>query len=256
MNIKLTLSTSLLAATLMAGCANEKMPPYGNQDPAPPAAPAAPVEPVVEASQALPIVESPIAENAYSKQEGEREIDAVVIHYASAINWFDPGFQEIVGEEGKARAEELGLTPENLQEHKYDWQLVKAIFEAYKVSSHYMIARDGTIVRLVADNDRAWHAGKSVMPTDGRDGVNNFSIGIELMASHPDDDPTVKTQADAYTEEQYASLNKLIAQLCALHGITSVVGHDEIAPGRKTDPGPLFQWERVRTEDFKPLACE
>lgn len=203
----------------------------------------------------LVIIESPIKEGTYSKVEEPRPIDTVVVHYASAIYWFDPGFQGIVPEEGKAYAESIGLTEENLAEHKYDWQLVKAIFEAYGVSAHYTIARDGTVARLVAENDRAWHAGKSVMPNDGREGVNAFSIGIELMASHPDDDPTVVTFEDAYTEAQYAALNALIADICSRHNITSVVGHDEIAPGRKTDPGPLFQWERVRTADFQPLAC-
>lgn len=202
------------------------------------------------------IVSSPINPECFGQVEGVRSIDTVVVHYASAIYWFDPSFQKILGEEGRAYAESIGLTKENLSEHKYDWQLVKAIFEAYGVSSHYAIARDGTIVQFVPDNDRAYHAGRSTMPTDGRTGVNNFSIGIELMASHPDDDPTVKTLEDAYTEAQYESLNGLIAQLCERHGIDAVVGHDEIAPGRKTDPGPLFQWDRVRTEDYRPAACK
>lgn len=204
----------------------------------------------------LKIIDSPIAETSYGKWEGERKIDTVVVHYTSAIYWFAPSFQAIVGAEGKTYAESIKLTPETLPAHKYDWQLNKAIFEAYKVSSHYMIARDGTVVQLVADNDRAWHAGKSKMPTDGREGVNDFSIGIELLSSHPNDDPTVKTPEDAYTEAQYASLNRLIAKLCAKYGITAVVGHDEIAPDRKTDPGPLFQWDRVRSKDYKPLACK
>ena len=109
-------------------------------------------------------------------------------------------------------------------------------------------------MQFVDDNDRAWHAGRSKMPTDGREGVNDFSIGIELAASHPKDDATVKTAADAYTEAQYDSLSKLIAHLCGKYDISAVVGHDEIAPERKTDPGPLFQWDRVRTKDYKPLA--
>jgi len=209
-----------------------------------------------KAGEKLEIVQSPISEDAYGQVEGEREIDTVVVHYASAIYWFDPSFQEIVGEEGKEYAKSIGLTPENIDEHKYDWRLVKEIFAAYGVSSHYAIARDGTIVQFVPDHDRAYHAGKSTMPTDGRESVNGFSIGIELMASHPDDDPTVKTKEDAYTEAQYASLNDLIAHLCQEHGITAVVGHDEIAPERKTDPGPLFQWDRIRTEDYRAKACQ
>jgi len=203
----------------------------------------------------LTIVESPIAANCFGKSAQERAIDTVAVHYASAIYWFDEDLQTKVPAEGKAYAEKVGLTKENLAKHKYDWPLVKAVFQAYEVSSHYIIARDGTIVRLVADNDVAWHAGKSKMPTHGREKVNSFSIGIELTASHPDDDPTVKTLDDGYTAAQYESLNKLIADLCSWHPITAVVGHDEIAPGRKTDPGPLFQWDKVRTKDYKPLAC-
>lgn len=205
------------------------------------------------AKEPLKIVESPIAENAYTVIKEPRSIDTVVVHFASAIKWFDPAFQEIVSPEGKAYAAQVKLTKENLDEHKYDWELVKPIFEAYKVSSHYMIARDGTIVRLVAENNKAFHAGKSKMPTDGREGVNEFSLGIEMMASHPEDDPKVKTAKDAYTEEQYVALKALIADIQTRHKITAVVGHDEIAPGRKNDPGPLFQWDRVRTKDFKPL---
>ncbi len=202
------------------------------------------------------IVESHIADNCYTKVEEDREIDTVVVHFASAIYWFNESFQEIVGAEGKEYAESINLTPENLADHKYDWQLVKAIFEAYKVSAHYAIARDGTIVQLVPDNDRAWHAGRSVMPNDKREGINDFSIGIELMASHPKDDPTVKTEEDAYTDAQYKSLNKLIQHFCEEHGVQYIVGHDEIAPERKNDPGPLFQWDRVRNDDYSPRACE
>jgi hypothetical protein len=198
------------------------------------------------------IVESPIAANCYTALEEQREIDTVVIHYASAIYWFNSGFQAIVSEEGKAYAETIGLTPQNINEHKYDWRLVKYIFESYKVSAHYIIARDGTIVRLVKDNDRAWHAGQSTMPNDGRERVNNFSVGIELMSSHPAEDSTVVTHADAYTEEQYTSLVSLLKQLCKDHPIRYFVGHDEIAPGRKTDPGPLFQWDRIRNDDYTP----
>ncbi len=227
-----------LSMVQISGCARASQPDVASQSDA---------EPV--------IVESPISSNAYGKWEGQRRIDTVVIHYASAIYWFNEDFQEIVGEDGRAYANSISLTPQNLANHKYDWQLVKAVFEAYGVSSHYAIARDGTIVRFVPDNDRAWHAGRSKMPQDGRTGVNNFSIGIELMASHPDDDPTVKTAEDAYTAAQYESLNKLMAMLCEKHGIEYVVGHDEIAPGRKTDPGPLFQWDRVRTEDHAPVVC-
>lgn len=238
------LSSALILATI--ACAS---PPTPEATPV-----AAPSAEVVAPETPIVIVKSPIAENCYTASTEPRKIDTIVVHYTSAIYWFNKDFQKIVGPEGKAYAESIKLTPETLPEHKYDWQLNKAIFTAYKVSSHYMIDRDGTIVRLVDDNNVAWHAGKSKMPTDGREGVNGFSIGIELTASHPADDPSVKTPEDAYTAAQYESLNKLIAHLCKEHPITAVVGHDEIAPGRKTDPGPLFQWEKVRTPDYKPLV--
>lgn len=211
---------------------------------------------VEDQEEPLQIVQSPIAEDCYTKKEEPRPIDTVVVHYASAIYWFNEDFQKIVTDEGKAYAQQIGLTPGNVNDHKYDPYLVKHIFEAYNVSAHYAIARDGTIIQFVDDNDRAWHAGRSRMPNDERTGVNDFSIGIELMASHPKDDPTVKTLSDGYTDEQYKALNDLISKFCEKYSIENVVGHDEIAPGRKTDPGPLFQWEKVRTEDFKPLACQ
>src|SRR5690606_5357593 len=155
---------AILMVTVLAGCAKDN------------AAPAAATETPAPTPAPLAIIESPISPATYSKVQEPRKIDTVVVHYASAIYWFDPAFQKIVSEEGKAYATSVNLTPENLAQHKYDWQLVKAIFEAYKVSSHYAIARDGTIVRFVADNDRAHHAGRSTMPTDGREGVNDFSI--------------------------------------------------------------------------------
>lgn len=244
---------ALLALTAIASsplCAHETGQPHAEH-------------PVASADSAsthtLAITESPITKSdAFGKRKNpDTPIDTVVVHFASAIYWFDPTFQAIVGQEGKDYAASINLTPETLAEHKYDWQLVKAIFEAYGVSSHYAIARNGEIVRFVKDTDRAYHAGPSVMPNDEtRTNANDFSIGIELMASHPADDPTVVTPEDAYTAEQYASLQALIAQLCADHGIKYVVGHDEIAPGRKTDPGPLFQWDKVRNADYSPTACE
>lgn len=206
----------------------------------------------------LEIIESPIAENCYGQRPADAVIDTVVIHHASAIYWFNDDFQEIVGEDGKSYAEQIQLTTQNLDQHKYDWLLVKPIFEAYKVSSHYAIARNGDIVRFVADEDRAYHAGTSTMPVPGDDrtGLNDFTIGIELMSSHPDLDDEVKTPEDAYTKEQYKALEDLMKYLCENHPIKYVVGHDEIAPGRKTDPGPLFQWDKIRNENFTAKHCE
>ncbi len=100
-----------------------------------------------------------------------------------------------------------------------------------KVSSHFLIRRDGALLQFVSTLARAWHAGVSSF--DGRAACNDFSIGIELEGT--DDLP--------FETEQYQSLGLLTQALLARFTITHIVGHEEIAPGRKTDPGPCFDWE-------------
>lgn len=103
------------------------------------------------------------------------------------------------------------------------------------VSAHFLIERDGSVFQFVSCNERAWHAGVSLF--DGRDNCNDFSIGIELEGT--DDEP--------YSDAQYAALGALARQLLhAYPGITPerIRGHSDIAPGRKTDPGPAFDWPR------------
>lgn len=107
----------------------------------------------------------------------------------------------------------------------YDPQSLYAVFKKYNVSPHYMIARDGIIYRMVEENNIAYHAGKSKMK-DGRDGVNAFSIGIELISS----------TTDTPTPKQYNSLAKLIINIKSRHRIEHIVGHSDIAPARKSDP--------------------
>ena len=104
-----------------------------------------------------------------------------------------------------------------------------------KVSAHFFIRRDGTLIQFVPCSLRAWHAGMSSWRE--RERCNDFSIGIELEGT--DDLP--------FTEAQYASLLPLLQLLGQAYPIRAVVGHSEIAPGRKTDPGVCFEWERVRT---------
>jgi len=103
-----------------------------------------------------------------------------------------------------------------------------------KVSAHFFIRRDGTLIQFVPCSLRAWHAGVSNWLE--REGCNDFSIGIELEGS--DDLP--------FTEAQYATLAPLVNLLKQAYPIRAVVGHSDIAPGRKTDPGICFEWERVR----------
>ena len=102
-----------------------------------------------------------------------------------------------------------------------------------KVSAHFFIRRDGTLIQFVPCSLRAWHAGVSSWCE--RERCNDFSIGIELEGS--DDLP--------FTEAQYATLAPLVNLLKQAYPIRAVVGHSDIAPGRKTDPGPHFAWQRI-----------
>jgi len=108
-----------------------------------------------------------------------------------------------------------------------------------RVSSHVLIARDGGLTQYVPFGLRAWHAGTSHWR--GRDACNDFSIGIELEG----------TDEDPYDERQYAALAELVAVL--QRGYPSlaegwIAGHSDIAPGRKTDPGPAFDWGRLERD--------
>jgi len=102
-----------------------------------------------------------------------------------------------------------------------------------RVSAHFFIRRDGSLIQFVPCTLRAWHAGASNW--QGRECCNDFSIGIELEGS--DDLP--------FTEAQYATLTPLLQLLKQAYPIRAVVGHSDIAAGRKTDPGPHFDWQRI-----------
>lgn len=106
-----------------------------------------------------------------------------------------------------------------------------------KVSAHFFIRRDGLIVQLVSTRKRAWHAGVSVF--DGAERCNDFSLGIELEG----------TDTLPYTDEQYQALQSLVPALRVCHPLKAVRGHEHIAPGRKTDPGPAFDWKRFGREN-------
>ncbi len=108
-----------------------------------------------------------------------------------------------------------------------------------RVSAHYVIDRDGTIYQLVADDKRAWHAGVSTWPGMGND-INGVSIGIEFQC------PVKAGALGGFTQKQVAAGIRLCRLLCNMYKIApeNVVGHSDIAPGRKQDPGILFPWER------------
>jgi AmpD protein len=106
-----------------------------------------------------------------------------------------------------------------------------------RVSSHLVIQRDGAATQYVSFIDRAWHAGTSNY--QGREACNDFSVGVELEG----------TDTLEYETVQYDVLAEVVAALCAAYPRLSpqrVVGHSDISPGRKTDPGPAFDWPRAR----------
>jgi N-acetyl-anhydromuramoyl-L-alanine amidase len=102
-----------------------------------------------------------------------------------------------------------------------------------QVSAHFLIARDGALWQFVSCDDRAWHAGASSF--QGRENCNDFSIGIELEG----------LEGDSFELVQYATLSQLCIHLRQQYPIHSVVGHEHIAPGRKLDPGPGFDWQAL-----------
>lgn len=103
-----------------------------------------------------------------------------------------------------------------------------------RVSAHFVIGRDGALTQFVSCARRAWHAG--VSSWRGRADCNDFSIGVELEG----------TDQLAYEAAQYRVLARLARALCRRYPIADFAGHQDIAPGRKTDPGPAFDWARLR----------
>lgn len=106
----------------------------------------------------------------------------------------------------------------------------------YYASAHRMIDRAGTTYKLIPENKQAYHAGESIWK--GRTNLNAWSLGIELIATYD----------SGYTDEQYTALSHSCAEWMTKYGIMleDIVGHEHVAPGRKKDPGPLFDWTRLR----------
>ncbi|MGA0975909.1 MAG: 1,6-anhydro-N-acetylmuramyl-L-alanine amidase AmpD [Methylophilaceae bacterium] len=104
-----------------------------------------------------------------------------------------------------------------------------------KVSAHFLIKRTGELIQFVSCHNRAWHAGESSWK--GMSDCNDFSIGIELEG----------TEIEPYEEIQYKVLLNLLVQLKKEYNIIDIVGHSDIAPHRKTDPGPSFDWNKIKT---------
>ena len=102
-----------------------------------------------------------------------------------------------------------------------------------RVSAHILIERDGASTQFVSFSDRAWHAGVSQF--EGCPACNDFSIGIEVEG----------TDFEGFSDAQYAALNTITSALLTAYPIEAVRGHSDIAPNRKTDPGPFFDWDRL-----------
>ncbi|MBI1396609.1 MAG: 1,6-anhydro-N-acetylmuramyl-L-alanine amidase AmpD [Betaproteobacteria bacterium] len=103
-----------------------------------------------------------------------------------------------------------------------------------RVSSHFFLPRTGGVVQFVSCDMRAWHAG--VSSWRGRDRCNDFSIGVELEG----------TDTEPFAVAQYEALVRLTLALRHIYPISDIVGHSDVAPGRKTDPGPCFDWTAYR----------
>ena len=181
--------------------------------------------------------------NRRSRPRGDREVTHVVLHFMSNVarNQRDP----------------------------YDIEQVRNIFVDNELSAHYLIARDGLVVKLVEEDRIAWHAGQGFLDDfpEYRDKLNNYSIGIEFLAIGSRDEmaPNYLSQSAydrlspsliGYTEEQYSAVNELLAEIYDRHPAIvrdrrHIIGHDEYAGPRqrpadpKVDPGSLFDWSRI-----------
>ncbi len=134
---------------------------------------------------------------------------------------------------------------ERLFTNRLDWGAhpYYATIRGLRVSAHFLVRRDGTVLQFVSCNDRAWHAGASCW--QGRRDCNDFSIGVELEG----------LEGGVFEEAQYRRLSGLIDVLARRYPIRSVVGHEHVAPGRKHDPGGGFDWRRLRRDVRRPIAC-
>jgi AmpD protein len=152
------------------------------------------------------------------ERPAESVIDLIVIHAIS----LPPG------EFGGTGISELFTNRLDPAAHPY-----YADIHQLRVSAHFLIRRDGQLIQYVPCHLRAWHAGASSW--QGRSRCNDFSIGIELEGC----------DALPFTEAQYQRLDALLQELRRQYPQAALAGHADIAPGRKTDPGPYFDWTRV-----------
>ncbi|MGE0348282.1 1,6-anhydro-N-acetylmuramyl-L-alanine amidase AmpD [Hydrogenophaga sp.] len=161
------------------------------------------------------------------RPDGTR-VDLIVIHSIS----LPPGVY------GGPEVEQLFTNRLDWNAHPY-FERIRGI----EVSAHFFVRRDGELLQFVDVDARAWHAGASCWR--GRDNCNDHSIGIELEG----------LEGGHFEDKQYATLTRLCRQLAQRHPIAHVAGHEHIAPGRKQDPGPGFDWRRLRDDLGWADAC-
>lgn len=132
------------------------------------------------------------------------------------------------GEYGGDEIERLFTNRLDWDAHPYYRQI-----HGLEVSAHFLVRRTGELLQFVSCNQRAWHAGRSSWR--GRENCNDYSIGIELEG----------LEGDAFESPQYDTLVLLLQDLARRYPLQAVVGHEHVAPGRKLDPGPGFDWPRL-----------
>ena len=154
-------------------------------------------------------------------------VDLIVVHSIS----LPPG------EYGGQEVQQLFTNTLDWSAHPYFRQI-----EGIQVSSHFYIRRNGELWQFVGCDDRAWHAGQSQYR--GRDNCNDDSIGIELEG----------LEGEAFDPAQYETLADLCAAIAQHYPIEHVAGHEHIAPGRKLDPGPCFEWKALQNALGWPSA--
>ena len=155
-------------------------------------------------------------------------IDLVVVHSIS----LPPGHY------GGDAVQALFTNALDWEAHPY-YQQIRGL----QVSAHFYIRRDGTLWQFVSCDERAWHAGRSCWR--GRENCNDDSIGVELEG----------LEGDTFEAAQYESLAQLCQTLAQRYPIAHIAGHEHVAPGRKQDPGPGFDWARLQTLSAFPSRC-
>ncbi len=135
---------------------------------------------------------------------------------------------------------------ERLFTNRLDWDAHPyfGLIRGLQVSAHFLVRRDGQLMQFVDAGLRAWHAGRSMW--QGRDNCNDFSIGIELEG----------LEGQTFEASQYAALVRLLAALARRYPLRQVTGHEHVAPGRKHDPGPGFDWQGLGVWPGFPSALQ